>query len=131
LPRSGFVPAGKKTRNFARSKLSRGKNRSGSKSGRRDKLNQIAESHQGIVCFVTSEPEWDWSQVMSETRERLVFLDGVEDPHNLGAVMGSAWLLGAKALFIPEARAAAVSPAASKVAQGAAEHVPVVAGNVA
>ncbi len=93
-------------------------------------LNQIAESHQGIACFVTSEPEFDWDQMKGETRESLIFLDGVEDPHNLGAVMRTAWLLGVKALFIPEVRASGVSPAASKVAQGAAEQLPVVACNI-
>ena len=94
-------------------------------------LNQIAESHQGVVCFVDSEPEFEWTSVEGEGRAFLVILDGVEDPHNLGAVLRTAWLLGAKALFIPEMRAAGLSPAASKVAQGATEHLPVIAGHLA
>ena len=89
-------------------------------------LNQIAESHQGIVAFVTSEPEWDWNSLKAEETERLVFLDGVEDPHNLGAILRTSWLLGVKGVFAPDARAAGLSPAASKVAQGATEHVPLV-----
>lgn len=89
-------------------------------------LNKIADSHQGVAAFVTSEPEFDWNALKKEDRERLVFLDGVEDPHNLGAVMRTAWLLGAKGVFVPEIRAAGLSPSASKVAQGATEHVPLI-----
>lgn len=94
-------------------------------------LNQIAESHQGVACFVSSEPEFDWNSIGEDERACIVILDGVEDPHNLGAVMRTAWLMGAKALFIPEIRAAGLSPAASKVAQGATEHIPVVIGSLA
>jgi len=94
-------------------------------------LNKIADSHQGIVAFVTSEPEFDWNSLKKEECERLIFLDGVEDPHNLGAVMRTAWLLGAKGVFVPEVRAAGLSPSASKVAQGAIEHVPLVEGSLA
>lgn len=93
-------------------------------------LNKIAESHQGIVAFVTSVPEFDWNALKKEERERLIFLDGVEDPHNLGAVMRTAWLLGVKGVFIPDIRATGLSPAASKVAQGATEHVPLVEGSL-
>jgi 23S rRNA (guanosine2251-2'-O)-methyltransferase len=91
-------------------------------------LNKIAESHQGVAAFVTSEPEFEWDE---SGRQRLIFLDGVEDPHNLGAVMRTAWLLGAGGVFVPEMRAAGLSPAASKVAQGATEHVPLIVGSLA
>ena len=93
-------------------------------------LNKIADSHQGVVAFVSSSPEWDWNSLKKEDCERLVFLDGVEDPHNLGAVMRTAWLLGVKAVFIPDIRATGLSPAASKVAQGAIEHVPLISNSL-
>lgn len=93
-------------------------------------LHKIADSHQGVVAFVTSAPEFDWNSLKSEECERLIFLDGVEDPHNLGAVMRTAWLLGAKAVFVPDIRATGLSPSASKVAQGATEHVPLVEGSL-
>lgn len=91
-------------------------------------LNKIADSHQGVVAFVRSQPEFSWKS--GQPIERLVFLDGVEDPHNLGAVMRTAWLLGAGGVFVPDVRAAGLGPAASKVAQGASEHVPLVMGSL-
>jgi 23S rRNA (guanosine2251-2'-O)-methyltransferase len=90
-------------------------------------LNKIAESHQGVVAFVTSQPEFTWKD---DGRQSLIFLDGVEDPHNLGAVMRTAWLLGVGGVFVPDIRAAGLSPAASKVAQGATEHVPLISGSL-
>ena len=50
----------------------------------------------------------------------------IHDPHNLGACLRTAWLLGAQAFFIPENRASPLTPTAMKVASGGAEHVPVV-----
>src|SRR5690606_29125276 len=52
--------------------------------------------------------------------------DQVSDPHNLGAVLRSAWLLKAQAVLVPQDRAVSVTPTVSKVAQGGVEHVPVV-----
>lgn len=54
-----------------------------------------------------------------------VVLDGVEDPQNLGAIIRTAHCAGADGLILPERRAAGVTPAAAKVAAGAAEHLPV------
>src|SRR5215831_18322054 len=55
----------------------------------------------------------------------LVALDGVEDPRNLGAILRSAYLLGAHGVIIPEHRAAAVTPAAAKASAGASELIAV------
>jgi 23S rRNA (guanosine2251-2'-O)-methyltransferase len=93
-------------------------------------LNNIAESHQGVVAFVTSRPTFDWDSLSNQKNSRLIFLDQVEDPHNLGAVLRTSWLMGCDAVFIPEARAVGLSPAASKVAQGAFEHIPIVEGSL-
>jgi 23S rRNA (guanosine2251-2'-O)-methyltransferase len=57
--------------------------------------------------------------------ELLVVLDGVEDPHNLGAVIRTAHAAGAGGIIIPERRAASLTDVASKAAAGAAEHLPV------
>jgi len=56
----------------------------------------------------------------------LVFLDGVEDPHNLGAVIRTAHAAGADAVVIPERRAAGLTDVVAKAAAGALEHLPVV-----
>lgn len=61
----------------------------------------------------------------------LVILDGVEDPHNLGAIIRTAHAAGASAVVIPERRAAPVTEVVAKAAAGALAHLPVVkVGNV-
>ena len=61
----------------------------------------------------------------------LVILDGVEDPHNLGAIVRSAHAAGVSAILVPERRSAPMNDAASKAAAGALAHMPVVRiGNV-
>ena len=55
----------------------------------------------------------------------LVVLDGVEDPHNLGAIIRSAHALGAHGVVIPKDRAVGVTPAAAKASAGAVERCPV------
>jgi 23S rRNA (guanosine2251-2'-O)-methyltransferase len=61
----------------------------------------------------------------------IILLDGVEDPHNLGAVIRSAHAAGAKAILIPERRAAGLTETVAKAAAGALEHIAVVRiGNV-
>lgn len=59
----------------------------------------------------------------------LVFLDGVQDPHNLGAILRTADATGATAVIIPRHNAVGVTPVVRKVACGAAETVPVIAVN--
>src|SRR4029077_2904022 len=55
----------------------------------------------------------------------LVVLDGVEDPHNLGAIIRTAHAAGAGAIVIPERRAAGVTDVVAKAAAGALEHLAV------
>jgi 23S rRNA (guanosine2251-2'-O)-methyltransferase len=56
----------------------------------------------------------------------LLILDGVQDPHNLGACLRSAAAAGATAVIVPKDRAATLTPTARKVAAGGAERVPLV-----
>lgn len=88
-------------------------------------LDKITGSHQGVMAFSKEDPELDFQALQAAETATLIALDEVEDPHNLGAVLRTSWLFGAQGVLTPENRAAALSPAVSKVAQGAVEHVPV------
>jgi 23S rRNA (guanosine2251-2'-O)-methyltransferase len=88
-------------------------------------------THQGAVAAVRPLKAWvehDLIEALSQTKEDplLLILDGVTDPHNLGACLRTAAAAGARAVLIPKDRAAAVDGVVRKVAAGAAEFVPVV-----
>ncbi len=92
-----------------------------------------AARHQGVVAIVATlgyaEPEAVLKRASSPPL--LVVLDGVEDPRNLGAVIRAAAAAGADGLFVPDRRAAGLTPAAVKTAAGAAESLPIARiGNV-
>jgi 23S rRNA (guanosine2251-2'-O)-methyltransferase len=96
--------------------------------------------HQGVVAQalntqvdgeLTQSNLWQESDLyrMIEASERpvlLLLLDGVTDPHNLGACLRSADAAGVDAVIVPKDKSADLSPVSRKVASGAAEHVPFV-----
>jgi 23S rRNA (guanosine2251-2'-O)-methyltransferase len=87
-------------------------------------------AHQGVVAFGAAQRYAALEQVADGAR-LLVLLDGVEDPHNLGAVVRTAHAAGAAAVLIPDRRAAGLTETVAKAAAGALEHLPVVrVGNV-
>lgn len=88
-------------------------------------LDSIGSGHQGATAIVTETPSVDRAALRELESCVILACDGIEDPANLGAVMRSAWLLGAKAILIPQDRAVGLTVATSKVASGGAEHVPV------
>ncbi|RGP56285.1 23S rRNA (guanosine(2251)-2'-O)-methyltransferase RlmB [Pseudomonas abyssi] len=98
-----------------------------------DELDAQAEGvHQGVVAEVS--PSQLWSEEMLghlldrlEGTPLLLVLDGVTDPHNLGACLRSADAAGAHAVIVPRDRSASLNPTVRKVACGAAETVPLVA----
>ena len=81
-------------------------------------------AHQGVVALGAAQQYADLDGVAP--CEMLVVLDGVEDPHNLGAIIRTAHAAGAGAVVIPERRAAGVTDVVAKAAAGALEHLPVV-----
>lgn len=83
-------------------------------------------SHQGAMLLVNGIPELDMDSLKDKQKASLLVLDGVEDPHNLGAILRTAWLMGVSACIIPEERAVGLTPVVHKVASGGVEHVPVV-----
>lgn len=88
-------------------------------------FNQMGDGHQGVAAALNQRPQWDADGVFERPESLVVFLDGITDPHNLGAMLRTAWLLGVEALFIPKNRAVDLTPVVCKVACGGAEHVPV------
>lgn len=82
--------------------------------------------HQGVVARVEVKAAVDSIEELLERAESplLLVLDGVTDPHNLGACLRVANAAGAHAVIAPKDRAAGITPAVSKVASGAAEATP-------
>lgn len=88
--------------------------------------------HQGAVAEVSASQMWSEEMLDRlldglEEPALLLVLDGVTDPHNLGACLRSADAAGAHAVVIPRDRSASLTPVVRKVACGAAETVPLVA----
>jgi 23S rRNA (guanosine2251-2'-O)-methyltransferase len=94
----------------------------------RQRLGDVA--HQGVLAEIEPLPPWSDAQLLEALEHArtplLLALDGVQDPHNLGACLRTADACGALALIVPRDRAAQVTPAVRKVAAGAAETTPVV-----
>jgi 23S rRNA (guanosine2251-2'-O)-methyltransferase len=86
--------------------------------------------HQGVVAFAAAKAYQSEESILARATERkepplLVILDGVEDPHNLGAVIRTAEGAGVHGVFIPERRAAGLTSVVAKVSAGAIDHIPV------
>lgn len=97
------------------------------------KLNKYGNNHQGVValvakaCFTTLD-----EALMAETKTPLlIILDGIEDPHNMGAIIRTAECVGASAVLIPKRHSAPINSTVAKTSAGAIEHVSLVEiGNV-
>ena len=87
-------------------------------------------AHQGVVAAVRPLKSWDEEMLIASLKgvpdPLLLVLDGVTDPHNLGACLRTADAAGVRAVILPKDRSASVDAVARKVAAGAAEFVPVV-----
>ena len=79
------------------------------------------DAPQGVVATADPLPEATLEQLIAGPATLLVVLDGVSDPHNLGAVMRSALCAGATGLVVGRHRSASLGPVATKAAAGAAE----------
>lgn len=97
------------------------------------KMNQrFAEfTHQGVVASAGALPDYaeqDLPHLLDSLQSPalVLILDGVTDPHNLGACLRSADAAGVNFVIIPKDKSASISPVVSKVACGAAESIPLV-----
>jgi 23S rRNA (guanosine2251-2'-O)-methyltransferase len=96
----------------------------------RQELDEVAghAAHQGLVAATSAKQYSDLYDIVAARRGEhslIVVLDGIEDPHNLGAILRTADAAGADGVVIPERRSAAVTAAVAKVSAGASEHLPV------
>ena len=86
------------------------------------------DAHQGVLAHAQPLPELDLEDLLEPAggvAPFLVLLEGVTDPHNLGAVMRSAEFAGATGVVLPRHSAARVTPTVAKAAAGAIEHLPI------
>ena len=81
--------------------------------------------HQGVVADVEKRAEFSVGELVNGARETplIVVLDGIEDPHNLGAILRTADAAGVDGVVIQTRRSAALSAAAAKASAGAVAHV--------
>jgi len=92
----------------------------------RELLDRAAKgvSHQGVVAFGAVHEYAAFEGVIQDA-QLLVVLDGVEDPHNLGAIARTAHAAGASAILVPERRAAPLTETVARAAAGALEYLPI------
>ena len=98
----------------------------------RRQLNEMAQTnnHQGVIAIVPPFEYCEIEDILDEAKKVnqdpfVLILDGIEDPHNLGAILRTAETAGVHGVIIPKRRAAAVNSTVSKVSAGATEHVKV------
>lgn len=92
-------------------------------------------AHQGVVALVAAVPYADFdamlraiapdAEAVRARRPLLVLLDGIQDPHNFGAILRSAVAVGADGVVVPERQMAPLSPAAVKASAGTAGRIPI------
>ncbi len=96
----------------------------------RARLDAITRNHQGMLAFASAYRYSTVEDMLALAEERgeapfLVLLDGITDPHNLGAIIRTAECAGAHGVIVQERRAVGLTPAAVKASAGAVEYLPV------
>jgi 23S rRNA (guanosine2251-2'-O)-methyltransferase len=101
----------------------------------RGQIDRLADSsdHQGVVAVAAARETTTLDDMLAKASEGagrgakglIVLLDGVEDPHNLGAVIRTALAAGADGVVIPERRAAGLTDTVARASAGAVAHLPI------
>ena len=95
----------------------------------RQQLDRLAgtREHQGVAALAAAKPAVELEDVLRAKAPQglLVLLDGIEDPHNLGAIVRTSLAAGAQGVVIPERRAAGLSDTVERASAGALAHLPV------
>ncbi len=98
----------------------------------KERLDEIAEDshHQGVVAQVAAYTYASVEDILKKAEDKgeppfIIILDGIEDPHNLGAIIRTACLAGAHGVIVPKHRAAGLTSTVAKASAGALNYVPV------
>lgn len=98
----------------------------------KERLNQLTETgkHQGVIAYAAAYAYAEVEDMLRLSRDRgeapfLILLDGIEDPHNLGAIIRTANLAGAHGVIIPKRRAVGLTATVAKASAGALHYTPV------
>ncbi len=87
------------------------------------------DNHQGIVAKIKTYPFYDFEQLVKDLSAKknplLLFVDGVEDPHNLGAILRTCDAIGVDGVVLPRHGSVALNSTVARVSTGAIEHVKV------
>ena len=98
----------------------------------KERLDQLTkEHHQGVVAMAADYEYGQMEDLFARAEEKkedpfFILLDGIEDPHNLGAIIRTANLAGAHGVIIPKRRAVGLTPTVAKTSAGALNYTPVV-----
>ena len=98
----------------------------------KERLDQMSETgkHQGVIAQVASYSYATVSDILENAERKgeppfIIILDGIEDPHNLGAIIRTANQAGAHGIIIPKRRAVGLTPTVAKTSAGAINYTPV------
>jgi 23S rRNA (guanosine2251-2'-O)-methyltransferase len=95
----------------------------------RSQIDRLAgtREHQGIAALAAAKPALELEDLLAAKTPQglLVLLDGIEDPHNLGAIVRTALAAGANGVIIPERRAVGLTDTVERASAGALAHLPV------
>ncbi len=96
----------------------------------KSKLDEMSQTgnHQGVIAIVPPFEYCEVEDILEEAKTKneqpfILILDGIEDPHNLGAIIRTAETAGVHGVIIPKRRAAGVNSTVNKVSAGAVEHM--------
>lgn len=98
----------------------------------KERLDQMSETgkHQGVIAYAAAYEYAEVEDILKAAEEKgeppfLFLLDGIEDPHNLGAIIRTANLAGAHGVIIPKHRAAGLTATVARTSAGALNYTPV------
>lgn len=100
----------------------------------KEKLNQIAQEarHQGVIAQLSPIKYAELEDFIEENSNELtsvVILDGIEDSHNLGAIIRSCVCAGVKGIILPSRRGVLINPTVEKTSAGAVNHISIIKVN--